>query len=170
MNQTLMDRLNRSGDLYLTHTRLDGRMTLRLCVGQTNTDVAARREGLEADSGRSGEIRLTCNGCRRDLATPTDPGNLPRYGGRWACENNGCLCNRLIPEDGASGWLELAQPEGLYNHGYTLEAVKQWRVRESEEGRPSELDDFLRAHHLCIECRGNGKFAIGVRWRERDGE
>ncbi len=37
INQSLMDRLNRSGDLYLTHTRLDNRLTLRLCVGQTNT-------------------------------------------------------------------------------------------------------------------------------------
>jgi aromatic-L-amino-acid/L-tryptophan decarboxylase len=36
-NQTLMDLLNRSGNLYLTHTRLNGRLTLRLCVGQTNT-------------------------------------------------------------------------------------------------------------------------------------
>jgi aromatic-L-amino-acid decarboxylase len=36
-NQRLMDRLNRSGDLYLTHTRLDDRLTLRFCVGQTNT-------------------------------------------------------------------------------------------------------------------------------------
>ena len=36
-NQTLMDRLNRSGDLYLTHTRLNNRLTLRFCVGQTNT-------------------------------------------------------------------------------------------------------------------------------------
>jgi aromatic-L-amino-acid decarboxylase len=36
-NQALMDRLNRSGDLYLTHTRLNDRLTLRLCVGQTNT-------------------------------------------------------------------------------------------------------------------------------------
>ena len=36
-NQILMDRLNRSGDLYLTHTRLNDRLTLRLCVGQTNT-------------------------------------------------------------------------------------------------------------------------------------
>jgi aromatic-L-amino-acid/L-tryptophan decarboxylase len=38
-NQTLMDRLNRSGDLYLTHTRLNDRITLRLCVGQTNTQA-----------------------------------------------------------------------------------------------------------------------------------
>jgi len=36
-NQKLMDRLNQSGNLYLTHTRLDGKFTLRLCVGQTNT-------------------------------------------------------------------------------------------------------------------------------------
>jgi len=36
-NQMLMDRLNRSGDLYLTHTRLNDRTTLRFCVGQTNT-------------------------------------------------------------------------------------------------------------------------------------
>jgi aromatic-L-amino-acid/L-tryptophan decarboxylase len=36
-NQTTMDRLNRSGDLFLTHTKLDGKLTLRLCVGQTNT-------------------------------------------------------------------------------------------------------------------------------------
>ena len=38
-NQRLMDRLNRSGDLYLTHTKLDGKFTLRLCVGQTNTQA-----------------------------------------------------------------------------------------------------------------------------------
>jgi aromatic-L-amino-acid/L-tryptophan decarboxylase len=38
-NQGLMDRLNRSGDLYLTHTKLSGRTTLRLCVGQTNTEA-----------------------------------------------------------------------------------------------------------------------------------
>src|SRR5437867_12633621 len=36
-NQKLMDALNQSGNLYLTHTRLDGKFTLRLCVGQTNT-------------------------------------------------------------------------------------------------------------------------------------
>jgi aromatic-L-amino-acid decarboxylase len=39
MNQRLMDNLNRSGDLYLTHTRLNDRMTLRFCVGQANTEL-----------------------------------------------------------------------------------------------------------------------------------
>src|SRR5580700_8733828 len=38
-NQLLMERLNRSGDLYLTHTKLDGKFTLRFCVGQTNTQA-----------------------------------------------------------------------------------------------------------------------------------
>jgi len=38
-NQRIMDRLNASGDLYLTHTRLDGRLTLRLCVGQWQTEL-----------------------------------------------------------------------------------------------------------------------------------
>jgi aromatic-L-amino-acid decarboxylase len=32
-----MERLNRSGDLFLTHTKLNGKLALRLCVGQTNT-------------------------------------------------------------------------------------------------------------------------------------
>ena len=38
-NQRLMDRLNQSGDLYLTHTRLGGQFALRFCVGQTNTTL-----------------------------------------------------------------------------------------------------------------------------------
>jgi aromatic-L-amino-acid/L-tryptophan decarboxylase len=38
-NQEIMERLNRSGDLFLTHTKLDGKFTLRLCVGQTHTQA-----------------------------------------------------------------------------------------------------------------------------------
>jgi aromatic-L-amino-acid decarboxylase len=34
-----MERLNRSGDLFLTHTKLDGKFTLRLSVGQINTQA-----------------------------------------------------------------------------------------------------------------------------------
>ena len=37
VNQTIMDRLNSSGDLFLTHTKLNGKLTLRLSVGQTHT-------------------------------------------------------------------------------------------------------------------------------------
>lgn len=38
-NQTIMDRLNQSGDLYLTHTKLNGKLTLRLSVGQMHTQA-----------------------------------------------------------------------------------------------------------------------------------
>jgi len=48
VNQRLLDDLNASGRLYLSHTRLDDRLTLRLCVGQTRTErrhvAAAWRE------------------------------------------------------------------------------------------------------------------------------
>lgn len=37
--QKLMDQLNQSGDLYLTHTRLDNKLTLRICIGQTQTQA-----------------------------------------------------------------------------------------------------------------------------------
>lgn len=43
-NQRLLDALNRSGQLYLTHTRLNDRLTLRLCIGQTNTTERHVRE------------------------------------------------------------------------------------------------------------------------------
>jgi aromatic-L-amino-acid decarboxylase len=38
INQEILDRLNRSGELFLTHTKLHGKFTLRLCVGQTHTE------------------------------------------------------------------------------------------------------------------------------------
>ena len=43
-NQRLLDALNRSGHLYLTHTRLTDRLTLRLSIGQTNTTERHVRE------------------------------------------------------------------------------------------------------------------------------
>ncbi|HUX68178.1 MAG TPA: pyridoxal-dependent decarboxylase [Terriglobales bacterium] len=44
-NQAILDRLNHSGDLYLTHTRLDGAFTLRMSIGQAQTQ---RRHVAEA--------------------------------------------------------------------------------------------------------------------------
>ena len=53
-NQRLMDVLNQSGELYLTHTRLNDKLTLRLCVGQTNTAErhVAKAWGLIQETAR----------------------------------------------------------------------------------------------------------------------
>lgn len=37
-NRQLLDRLNQSGNLYLTHTTLNDQYVLRFCVGQTHTE------------------------------------------------------------------------------------------------------------------------------------
>ena len=44
LNQKLMDAVNRSGELFISHTKLDGKLTLRFCIGQTRTE----RRHLEA--------------------------------------------------------------------------------------------------------------------------
>ncbi|MFQ5599703.1 MAG: pyridoxal-dependent decarboxylase [Candidatus Krumholzibacteriia bacterium] len=67
-NQRLLEHLNHSGDLYLTHTLLCDRWTLRLSVGQTHTErrhverawqriqeTAAELERAQIDSRRTQE-------------------------------------------------------------------------------------------------------------------
>jgi aromatic-L-amino-acid/L-tryptophan decarboxylase len=54
-NQQLLDALNRSGNLYLTHTRLHDKLTLRFCVGQTNTEerhVRAAWKRIQEEASR----------------------------------------------------------------------------------------------------------------------
>jgi aromatic-L-amino-acid decarboxylase len=54
-NQQLMTRLNNSGKMYLSHTRLNGRYVIRLCVGQTRTErrhVEQAWELIKAEAGK----------------------------------------------------------------------------------------------------------------------
>lgn len=50
VNEELLKRLNESGGLYLTHTKLDGRTTLRMSVGQARTDEGHVRAAWDAIS------------------------------------------------------------------------------------------------------------------------
>jgi aromatic-L-amino-acid/L-tryptophan decarboxylase len=56
VNRELLERLNRSGRLYLTHTSLAGRFTLRFCVGQTNTEERHVREAWRMIRETASEI------------------------------------------------------------------------------------------------------------------
>jgi aromatic-L-amino-acid/L-tryptophan decarboxylase len=51
-NEAIVERVNRSGELFLSHTRLDGRYVLRLAIGNertTDDDVRRAWEALNAD-------------------------------------------------------------------------------------------------------------------------
>jgi len=57
-NQAIMDRLNGSGDLYLTHAKLNGRFTLRFCVGQASTElrhIESAWKRIREEAGRADE-------------------------------------------------------------------------------------------------------------------
>jgi aromatic-L-amino-acid/L-tryptophan decarboxylase len=56
-NQGIMDRLNRSGDLFLTHTKLDGKLTLRVCVGQTHTEARHVERAWKRIREEAGAVR-----------------------------------------------------------------------------------------------------------------
>ncbi|MGH9483988.1 MAG: pyridoxal-dependent decarboxylase [Terriglobales bacterium] len=54
-NEELLQRLNASGALYLTHTRLNGRFVLRMCIGQMETEAAhvtAAWRRIQEEGGR----------------------------------------------------------------------------------------------------------------------
>jgi hypothetical protein len=61
-------------------------------------------------------------------------------------------------------WSELSSHTSLEEHGLTTSAIKKWRQREFDAGRPSELKDFYEVHGLCFECRCSG--AVMVSWND----
>ena len=71
-------------------------------------------------------------------------------------------------------WREIANdkpfaivPFGLAGTLFKGQEIKLWRTKELEAGRPSGLDDFYRAHHLCWACKSTGINPCAV---DRDGD
>ncbi len=62
VNETLLERLNDSGELYVTHTRIRGDYAIRIAVGQTSTT----REDIDAAWSR---IQDTARALTREEAT-----------------------------------------------------------------------------------------------------
>lgn len=56
-NRQLLEQLNKTGKLYLTHTALNGRLVLRFCVGQTATEQAHVRRAWELIQQTARSIR-----------------------------------------------------------------------------------------------------------------
>ena len=53
-NQAIMQRVNDSGEIFLSHTRLAGRLVLRLAIGNARTteaDVALAWDVLRREAG-----------------------------------------------------------------------------------------------------------------------
>ena len=70
VNQAIMDRLNDSGDLFLTHTRLNERLTLRLCIGQTQTEqrhVEAAWQRIREEGRRAASDNISAHSSRPKL-------------------------------------------------------------------------------------------------------
>ncbi|HUV37349.1 MAG TPA: pyridoxal-dependent decarboxylase, partial [Patescibacteria group bacterium] len=67
ISEELLGRLNASGELYLTHTRLNDRYTLRFCVGQTHTEARHVRRAWERIRETASDIRA-----RRGVDSPED--------------------------------------------------------------------------------------------------
>ncbi len=56
VNERILQELNKSGELFLTHTKLNGKVTLRLCVGQTYTEAHHVRRAWEKISRVTQEL------------------------------------------------------------------------------------------------------------------
>ena len=57
VNQRILDTVNRSGEIYMTHTRVHDCLTLRLAIGSPRTGRERHREGLEFDRSRCRRLR-----------------------------------------------------------------------------------------------------------------
>ena len=57
LNEKLMHKLNSSGKIFLTHTKLNGKFTLRLVIAQTNVEERHTNKAFELIKEFSKQIK-----------------------------------------------------------------------------------------------------------------
>jgi len=57
INQRILERLNASGEIYLTHTRLNGRYTLRMAIGSPQTRIEHVRRAWQLIQDAASHVR-----------------------------------------------------------------------------------------------------------------
>lgn len=60
-NQKLMETINKNGKMYFTHTMINGRFTLRMSIGQTNTKIEHVKQAWETIQKTAEELKNMLN-------------------------------------------------------------------------------------------------------------
>jgi aromatic-L-amino-acid decarboxylase len=60
LNERILDGVNASGEIFISHTRLNGRYTLRLAIGNLHTNETHVRRAWELLQEQLSEIRHAC--------------------------------------------------------------------------------------------------------------
>jgi len=58
LNETLEQKINETGKAYITHTKLEGKYTLRVCIGQTNVEQRHVDELLNLLNAKIAELEI----------------------------------------------------------------------------------------------------------------
>ena len=75
INQQILDRVNRSGRIFMTHTKLGGAYCLRVSIGQTQTRREHVQEAWEVIRASAQQVSAARGGCGRRTEGPiTSPG------------------------------------------------------------------------------------------------
>ena len=131
-NEEIMRRANDSGEIFLSHTKLDGRFVLRLAIGNARTSRGRRRARLGRAPARGGE------------ALARDPLRA-RRAGRSAASSDSTA--RRVALD-----LEVA---GIAVHEEAVERRRRRRSRVGVGGRVGAVADAVRFHRDRLLARSH---------------
>ena len=57
LNKALLDELNESGEIFITHTKLNDRIVIRICIGQTRTELEHVEQAWQLITATASRLR-----------------------------------------------------------------------------------------------------------------